>query len=53
MLEELATDPLWAAEYRDFVRQVSFADAAELIGFNQALSALGDLVALLQDRGRT
>ena len=52
MLKELATDPLWAAEYRDYVRQVSFADPAELIGFDQALSALGGLVTLLQGGGR-
>ena len=46
MLERLGTDPLWAAEYRDYVRQVSFAAANEPIGFEQALVALRDLVAL-------
>jgi hypothetical protein len=48
MFERLATDKLWAAEYEDFVRQVSFADRGELIGFDQALAALRDLVAVLE-----
>jgi hypothetical protein len=52
MLERLATDRLWATEYEDFVRQVSFADRHELIGFDQALAALRDLVALLGTDGR-
>ena len=46
MLERFATDRLWAAEYEDFVRQVSFADQGELMGFDEALAALRDLVAL-------
>lgn len=52
MFERLATDKLWATEYEDFVRQVSFADRGELIDFNQALAALRDLVALLETDGR-
>jgi hypothetical protein len=48
LLERLAADPLWATEYRDYVRQVSFADSGDLIGFDQALAALKDLVVLLQ-----
>jgi len=51
MFERLATDKLWATEYEDFVRQVSFADRGELIGFDQALDALRDLVALLGTEG--
>ena len=52
MFERLATDKLWATEYEDFVRQVSFADRGVLIDFNQALAALRDLVALLSTEGR-
>ncbi len=48
MLERLATDPLWATEYCDYVRQVFFAYPAELIGFDQALAALTDLVVLVR-----
>ena len=48
MLERLETDPLWAAEYRDYVRQVSFAEPGELIGFDRALAAVKKLVALLK-----
>jgi hypothetical protein len=51
MFDRLAGDRLWATEYEDFVRQVSFADRAELIGFDQALDALRDLVALLGTEG--
>jgi hypothetical protein len=39
MLRRLETDPQWAREYEDFVRQVSFAGAAEAIHFADALSA--------------
>jgi hypothetical protein len=46
MLGRLSADPLWAAEYRDYVGQVSFAAPAELIGFDQALAVVTDLVAL-------
>lgn len=52
MFELLGTDPLWAVEYRDYVRQVSFAAPGELIGFDQALAAVRDLVALLGMGGR-
>ena len=45
MLERLSTDPLWTTEYRDYVRQVSFAAPGELTGFDQALAAVRDLVA--------
>lgn len=51
MFDRLAGDRLWATEYEDFVRQVSFADRGDLIGFNQALDALRDLVALLGAEG--
>jgi hypothetical protein len=51
MFERLAADPLWAREYEDFVRQVSFADRGELISFDQALTALRDLVAPLETEG--
>jgi hypothetical protein len=47
MFDRLAGDGLWATEYEDFVRHVSFADRGQLIGFDQALGALRDLVALL------
>ena len=52
MLERLSTDPLWATEYQDYVRQVSFAAPGELIGFDQALSTVKDMVALLATEGR-
>ena len=47
MLERLATDPLWASEYEAFVDAVSFAAPDEQIGFDAALAAVGDLIALL------
>ncbi len=50
MLERLATDRLWADEYRDFVRQVSYAAPDEQIGFSEALSAVGELVALISTK---
>jgi hypothetical protein len=37
MLQRLETDPLWAREYEDFVRSVSFAGPHEMIGFREAL----------------
>jgi hypothetical protein len=46
MLSRLSADPLWAAEYQDYVGLVSFAAPAELIGFDQALAAVTDLIAL-------
>jgi hypothetical protein len=45
MLGRLSTDPLWGVEYRDYVEQVSFAAPTELIGFDQALTAVTDLIA--------
>jgi len=47
MLERLASDTLWATEYQNYVRQVSFAAPDELPAFDQALAALTDLVALV------
>ena len=47
MFDRLSADPLWAAEYQDYVRQVSFAAPGELVGFDQALAAVRDLVALI------
>jgi hypothetical protein len=44
MLQRLKTDPLWAREYEEFVRQVSFAGAGEEIGFADALAACARLV---------
>jgi hypothetical protein len=45
MLERLESDPLWAREYEDFVRQVSFADADSEIVFTAALDACSRLIA--------
>jgi Nucleotidyl transferase AbiEii toxin, Type IV TA system len=47
MLERLQSDPLWAREYEDFVRAVSFAGPHELIGFADALAAVARLLQLL------
>jgi hypothetical protein len=47
MLEKLTDDKLWAGEYQDYVDAVSFARPAERIGFDQALAAVRDLVALI------
>jgi predicted nucleotidyltransferase component of viral defense system len=51
MLERLATDPLWAQEYRNYVQQVSYADIGQLISFDQALVTVRDLVALIPSGG--
>jgi hypothetical protein len=51
MLDRLGTDPLWATEYGDYVRQVSFAAFDELPGFGQALAAVRELVARLGHAG--
>jgi hypothetical protein len=48
MLRRLKTDPLWAREYEEFVRQVSFAGSHGAIGFNEALAACRRLVALVE-----
>jgi nucleotidyltransferase AbiEii toxin of type IV toxin-antitoxin system len=49
MLQRLATDPLWAREYEDFVRSVSFAGPGEAIHFIDALAACTRLVAAAQE----
>jgi predicted nucleotidyltransferase component of viral defense system len=46
MLRRLETDPLWAGEYEEFVRQVSFAGPGEVMHFADALSACRRLVKL-------
>ena len=46
MLRRLETDPLWAREYEDYVRQVSFAGPGEGIHFADALVACARLVKL-------
>ena len=47
MIERLRSDRLWATEYDDFVRQVSFARPDERIGFDQAVAAVVSLVDIL------
>ena len=44
MIERLRSDRLWAVEYDNFVRQVSFAQPHERISFEQALAAVITLV---------
>jgi Nucleotidyl transferase AbiEii toxin, Type IV TA system len=44
MLRRLEADPLWAREYEEFVRQVSFAGPGEVIHFADAFAACGRLV---------
>jgi hypothetical protein len=46
MLERLESDPLWAREYEDFVRSVSFAAAGDTIRFADALATVRRLVAV-------
>jgi hypothetical protein len=46
LLQRLETDPLWAREYEDFVRQVSFAGPEEAITFGHALAACARLAAV-------
>ena len=46
MLQQLETDPLWAREYEDFVRQVSFAGAGT-IHFADALAAVRRVVVII------
>ena len=48
MLDRLATDPLWATEYQDYVDAVSFARPDERLSFDTALAAVRDLVALIR-----
>ncbi|MFO1061721.1 MAG: nucleotidyl transferase AbiEii/AbiGii toxin family protein [Dongiaceae bacterium] len=45
MLERLRSDPLWAREYEEFVRQVSFAEPGEVPSFDDALAATTRLIA--------
>jgi hypothetical protein len=47
MLRRLEIDPLWAREYEDFVRQVSFAGPGEAIDFAAALAACRRLIAVV------
>lgn len=47
MLDRLATDPLWATEYQDYVDAVSFARPDERLGFDAALAAVRDLIVLV------
>ena len=49
MLDLLASQPFWAAEYEQFVSQVSFARAEETIDFAHALDAARRLVARVGD----
>jgi len=53
MVDRLATDPLWASEYQDYVDAVSFARPDELLGFDAALAAVRDIVELVtaEDHG--
>jgi len=51
MFERLAGDPLWAQDYGHFVDAVSFARPEELIGFEAALAAAREMVALLAAGG--
>ena len=44
MLQRLTTDPLWAREYEDFVRGVSYAAPGNLMSFAKALDAVSRLV---------
>ena len=44
MLQRLESDPLWAREYEDFVRSVSFAVPSEEIGFADAIGACRRLI---------
>jgi hypothetical protein len=52
MLRRLETDALWAREYEDFVRQVSFAGPGEVINFGDALGACLRLIDVISG-GRT
>jgi hypothetical protein len=46
MLDRLSNDALWADEYAEFVRNVSFAGKDETIAFAAALEALRRLVSI-------
>jgi hypothetical protein len=45
-LEALEADALWAREYEEFVRAVSFAGPGEAIDFAHALAACTRLIAV-------
>ena len=51
MLDRLESDPLWAREYEDFVRQVSFANPQEMVGFVEGLASCRRLVASIETSG--
>ena len=44
MLDRLTKDALWADEYAEFVRNVSFAGKDETIAFSTAIEAVRRLV---------
>ncbi len=48
LLQLLETDPLWAREYEDFVRAVSFAGPGDTIGFAEAIAACYRLALIAQ-----
>jgi hypothetical protein len=50
MIARLSADELWASEYTDFVREVSFVKESELISFDQALAAVVALGAVFEAR---
>lgn len=52
MLDLIRTDPLWAKEYDEFVRQVSFASPDQQITFDRALDATSRLVASFTEGAR-
>jgi hypothetical protein len=49
MLRRLEADALWAREYQDFVRAVSFAGPSEDIDFAHALTACTRLIAVADE----
>jgi predicted nucleotidyltransferase component of viral defense system len=50
MLQRLEVDALWAREYEDFVRAVSFAGPGEAIDFAHALDACTRLIVVGHER---
>lgn len=52
MLNLIRTDPLWAKEYDEFVRQVSFASPDQQITFSAALDATSRLVTRFTETTR-
>ena len=45
--EMLSTDEIYRKEYRKFVKNMSFADADEQISFDEALTSLREIIAIL------